>query len=388
MKLKRILHKNIKVGVITFHNTSNYGAALQAFATVAALRKLGYTAEVIDYTSKYRRGLYTAIGRVSEAFFSGNIIKFFKVLVMSPGIFFRNIAFKKFYKEFPITSKSRYQTSVDLAKSNDLYDVIIAGSDQIWSYKNNFYDYNYLLEFAAAKKWTVSYASSFGLLDVPEELQVKYKSLLDRFNYISVRESRGVEIVTELTGREPFLAIDPVLLHSPKFWSRIGQNSEFSKGEFDVYYFNDRSHRHSKVFKYYSANKDIKKVSIGSFLLSDIFDRKTYIRNYRGPQAFINFIKDARTVYTTSFHAVVFCLIFNVQFYVFLSGDGGRDSRILSFLHEFGLSHRAIFENDTEVDAPLDEVADFNIFNTQWSARREECLGFLDMAIKSLGEEQ
>ena len=38
-----------KVGIVTILKTNNYGAELQAYATQAALRKMGYEAEIIDY---------------------------------------------------------------------------------------------------------------------------------------------------------------------------------------------------------------------------------------------------------------------------------------------------------------------------------------------------
>ncbi len=39
----------MKVGILTFQNANNYGAALQAFALCSTVRKLGYSAELIDY---------------------------------------------------------------------------------------------------------------------------------------------------------------------------------------------------------------------------------------------------------------------------------------------------------------------------------------------------
>ena len=39
----------MKVGVITILHVGNYGAELQAYATVRALRKLGIDAEILNY---------------------------------------------------------------------------------------------------------------------------------------------------------------------------------------------------------------------------------------------------------------------------------------------------------------------------------------------------
>lgn len=49
----------MKVGVITILHVGNYGAELQAYATVRALRKLGIDAEILNYlfykNPRYRR---------------------------------------------------------------------------------------------------------------------------------------------------------------------------------------------------------------------------------------------------------------------------------------------------------------------------------------------
>ena len=39
-----------KIGVLTVHKNTNYGANLQAFASSTYLDKLGYDCKVIDYT--------------------------------------------------------------------------------------------------------------------------------------------------------------------------------------------------------------------------------------------------------------------------------------------------------------------------------------------------
>lgn len=38
----------MKVGVITYHRSNNYGAQLQAYAIIRALEKLGHEAEILD----------------------------------------------------------------------------------------------------------------------------------------------------------------------------------------------------------------------------------------------------------------------------------------------------------------------------------------------------
>ncbi len=48
----------MRVGILTFHRTTNYGAVLQTYALQNYLQRLGVDAEVIDYTSETLRERY------------------------------------------------------------------------------------------------------------------------------------------------------------------------------------------------------------------------------------------------------------------------------------------------------------------------------------------
>ena len=90
---------NIKVGIITFHNTSNYGAALQTFATLSLLKQLGFKAEIIDYSNIKRDRIYSPLYRFLSLIKQKQFIKAVATLLAFPGIIKRNREFLKFYKK-------------------------------------------------------------------------------------------------------------------------------------------------------------------------------------------------------------------------------------------------------------------------------------------------
>ena len=47
-----------KVGILTFHNTTNYGAALQAYALQTKINHMGYKCDTIDYINKEIEDIY------------------------------------------------------------------------------------------------------------------------------------------------------------------------------------------------------------------------------------------------------------------------------------------------------------------------------------------
>ena len=92
------MKKKHSVGIITFHNASNYGAALQAYATYKACMNMNIDAEIVDYTTKYRYKKYSALHRVIEPAKKFKLLSALKMLIASPGVISRNHAFSKFYK--------------------------------------------------------------------------------------------------------------------------------------------------------------------------------------------------------------------------------------------------------------------------------------------------
>ena len=50
------MNKKNKIGVITLHNSYNYGAVLQAYATCEYIKSIGYKdVELINYENKYEK---------------------------------------------------------------------------------------------------------------------------------------------------------------------------------------------------------------------------------------------------------------------------------------------------------------------------------------------
>ena len=109
------------------------------------------------------------------------------------------------------------------------YDIIVAGSDQIWNYMQTHYLDVFFLMFANRlniKK--VSYAASFSVDDIPARLREKYKHLIENMDAISVREINGQKIVSKLTDRCAELVLDPTLLFTAKDWVEMVANPNYA----------------------------------------------------------------------------------------------------------------------------------------------------------------
>ena len=82
--------------------------------------------------------------------------------------------------------------------------------------------------------------------------------------------------------------------------------------------------------------------------------KKTY---NSGPKEFLNLVKNAELVVTSSFHGTVFSILFNKNFYAL---NGKNDFRIHGLLKILGLEDREILETD-DVNKIIE-----NAFNTKY----------------------
>lgn len=349
----------MKIALISFHDTLNYGAALQAYALQHHLKTLGHDCEYIDYASEKRRHKYDVMPQITSALKSGNFKRAVSHLLGASFTCARKQAFGAFYKQHLHVTDKQYTTSAQAVELNAAYDKFVAGSDQIWNLSNTGGDGAYLLDFVKDSAKKVSYASSFGMEWVPPDYRRQYTECLNAIAYLSTRERRGVEIIKELTGRDAALVLDPVFLLSANQWSQLAQGTQ----------------THSKYLFVYTNNKN----ELGKFLqtgydLSDMdlsllsphasvyrsFPKSARRNKEMSPAGFVAEIQNASMVVTTSFHCLAFAILLHKPFVVILSERHlDRNQRLLNLLEITGLEHRVLRPGmgTPEINAPIDYVA-------------------------------
>jgi hypothetical protein len=135
---------------------------------------------------------------------------------------FKNISkikrFNRFREEYLNLSKA----ITDCSNGNGLkmlnYDVFITGSDQVWTEK--FFKHAgfiYFLDFASDDKILMSYAASMSE-EISETCKEYIKPYLERFDYISVRESSSKSFIQSMVDIRIETVLDPTLLLSSNDW--------------------------------------------------------------------------------------------------------------------------------------------------------------------------
>lgn len=369
----------MRVALLTFHNAINYGAALQVYASQQAIRALGVDCDVIDYVNEHRDNAYNMIKHAKLELKKKRIVTSTKYLV--GGIFMssRKRRFIEFYKKNLVCTKSQYKSSEEAKSLNDQYDKFIVGSDQVWNYLNNGHDFAFFLDFVENDNKKISYSSSFGLANIPKDLEVKYSRNLKQIRHLSTREGYGVELIKTLAERDAELVLDPVFLLNKNQWLSLCKNIE-RKDKYVFAYTNRSGQWEEFLNKTKYSIKGSKVHKISRYLTVQDFISPTVKVSYSiSPVEFIETIANAELVVSASFHCIAMSIILNVPFIAVLTGDKGKDERILSILRITGLEDRIL--NDTMTCDDVNKPIDFKVVETKVSNYIESSKKFLRDAI-------
>lgn len=230
---------------------------------------------------------------------------------------------------------------------------IVFGSDQIWNFgyhdKDLAFNLGHLGIFGSPIPMS-SYAASMCQNTIPATLKPLFFDGLGSFQNLSVRENETKSVLERELGLKSAVSIDPTLLLSKEEWE--GAISHFSKRNIPsepyivVYMLGDETlpqNDHSDLPNSTRALEILNKRD--SHFVSNQFD-------------FLRLIANSRCVYTNSFHAVVFSLIFQKRCrYYPRQSLPELSGRIISLLSLFGISvdyaERGFVEIDqVSMDAP------------------------------------
>ena len=313
--------------------TYNYGAVLQAYATQRYISGLGHDAEIVDYCNKYEQNQIRVVYKEG-----GNILGYFKSAfknIILGRIFYCKKGFRNF--EQIHTSKTHYENYTQL--DNIKYDVLVAGSDQIWNpILTNGLDEGFLLLHGNAKK-RVSIASSMGSTEIDDRSFELLKRAVSGIEWLSVREAFAKQQLEKCTDSSIKVLMDPVFLLKSEIWESIASKSSFyKKGKpYILTYFigKNKSFYRGKIRKY------IKQIKLPLWTIQySNYSWKESRRKLLGlsMEDFLAVILNADVIITDSFHGVAFSLIFEKNFVALTNSD--NPIRVKELLSKIGLDNR------------------------------------------------
>ncbi len=338
--------KNICVGTLTFHQSDNYGAVLQAYALQKCIDEMGFNTRIINY-------------------YSDGIAYWYRQVSLKDGLSLYNIKnyiwqrinrnkkknFELFRSRLRLTSPYTKETIKNVLNE---VDKVFVGSDQVWNCDCTHEDYTYMLDFLPEGFPAYSYAASFGYNTIPEKYKEKTITLLRRFKGITVREEKAAEIIEDCLGLSVPVVADPVLLLGLQTWE------QFIKPIKKRYIFVYQAEKQPELIEL--AKSISKKRKCPIYIVSTVWKGTVgyNVKNVSdcGPEMFLSYLKNAEVVITNSFHGTAFSILFNKEFWVQPLSHNNTNSRIDSILKLMGLENRKVLDKkiDTEIKIDYDAI--------------------------------
>ena len=369
-----------KITVITLQNVRNYGSALQALATQHVFDTLGTQVDFINYN---KHGKLSYLDRVkSYTKGKGTFAKIIYPFVLIPSLIKEDKVFKTFIKKHLNQQEKEYACIDDFKDFPITSDIYCTGSDQTW---NSGWNKGILpelfLKFVPDNVKKIAYSASIGKSRLDDWEVEETKSLLSRYQYISVREASAKEIVERQLGLPSAThVLDPTLQVNREYWlSILGKDykPKYERGkyvliyqlntnpQFDAYAQEFAKRKGWKLVRFCTRYDQILRCGKAS-LVPDVVD-------------FIGLIANAGCVITDSFHATAFSCNMNTPMICIYPGE--YSSRLASLLKLTGLENRHLTDYK-DFSFVENTAVDFTHVNEILERERQVGWDFLKKAIE------
>lgn len=350
----------MKIGILTFHWATNYGAVLQAYALQTFLEKKGHSVSIINYKPLqfdhsiksyiiYPRLLKKLLFRFSEV--KRELIKDHNLEI-----------FRK--KHLHLTK--RLYSWEDVSAIVDEYDILISGSDQVLNPYFTTQGENkptsvYFLSFSCyARK--IGYAVSFGCTEFPEKAAILARQWIHSFDIIGTRENSGISILDQLNyDKNRQIVPDPTILCGKLLFANI--NIKIKKENYTYVY----------LLRNKTIPVDYKALRSGELRYSDTNAFNISLTHW------LEEIGSCSFLITNSYHGMIMALLFHVPFAVLLENEEnvGMNDRFFTLLSKLNLLDR-IAENSSEsINVVLSHDINWTKLDNEVDSFRKEGESFL-----------
>lgn len=318
-------NRKMRIGILTYHRSQNYGALLQAVALRHVLAGMGHEVWFVDYWPEYHREMY--------ALLSIRMI-WRKVRKGHPG-YARDVVMywrrrKERIENFGKFIRENIEPYVKGYGDGTVFDAVVYGSDQIWrkqEERGGAFDAVYFGKNKIVRKRDVAYAASMGTIDLGEEDEEFLKERLGKFERITVREA-SLDAELKRIGLKSEVTVDPTLLMGRKEWDALLKPQGMHGERYVLYYrLLDNTFEEEEV-REFAESKGLKLV----VLAGKVGKKEKDVTDTAGPEVFVALIRGAEWVVTSSYHGLVFSIIYHKPFIASFNKNAGRAEALLNNL--------------------------------------------------------
>lgn len=346
----------MKIGILTFHWGTNYGAILQAWCLQEYLTVQGHEVEIIDYMPSQYEFSWLRIARHPSLW---------KDLVRSLANNKKESLLQPFRKKYLHTTR-RFQSVKEFGGEIEKFDVLISGSDQVLNPGFTLHGENgapspvYWLGVGRKDARRVGYAVSFGREHYPDDAALYAKKLVCNINAIGVREQTGLQILDSLNYKGPKCIVpDPTVLLGNTLFEKLGIETPSQREDYIcVYMLRHEIHIDGNICYIDEKHKPL--------------TMKEWIKT----------IVSARGIITNSYHGTLMAIYAHVPFAVLLETgrSSGMNDRFYTMFNRLGCIDR-VAKTVEDALRILTKPVDFALLDKGIMDYREEGIDFLKKNI-------
>lgn len=359
----------MKIGILSMQEVKNYGSFLQAFSLKSNIEALGHQCDFINIIpgrqiGDYRQSRFHKVKLLLERLWGWDFVK--RIVTIYK---FQN----RFSKEFlPYLGVKKGQTEGHR-------DIVVIGSDEVFNCaQKTWFGFSPQLygKCIDADK-VISYAASFGAttFDILQKLGLKdevAKLLARNFSQISVRDENSRQVVKTLTGKEPQMHVDPVLIYD---YSDFMPKEKHKSDYIIVYSYPGRISDKKEIaaIQAFANQKGLRLLSIGHYFpwCDDVV--------VPTPFEVLALFRDAAYIVTDTFHGSVFSIKYNKPFCTIVRDMNNQ--KLTYLLKQFGLEDR-IVKDLSLMGTMMERTIDYQSVNKKIESERQRSLEYLAAELK------
>lgn len=327
----------MKIGVVTNLDRQNYGSILQAYALQSVLKNMGAESFILEKKTIINNSLIARIKRFFSPSKNNYSLKSKWEIKQARKLYvIKREKISKFCNKYiDVFFCADNQQIIKQANSCQL---MLAGSDQIWSPASGLLSDFYLLNFGEKATYAkASYSASVGVSEIPESDKDLFKKNLADFDTVSLREKTGLKLLKDCTNNPIRTDLDPSLLYNGKHWNKFLNNCIDTAEPYIFVYM-----LRAEPVTLEAAKKLSEKTGMKIKVCSNRIVKGNKIENITdaGVEDFLSLIYNAEYMITNSFHGTVFAVQFHKKFLSLAVTNTG--SRVRDFLEDIDLSDRIL----------------------------------------------
>lgn len=342
----------MKIGILTFHWATNYGAILQAWCLQQYLIEQGHEVDIVNYKPESFDFSWVKLAKHPSNW------RDLTSILQNRRKERRLVPFREKY----LHTTRRYGKISEFGSDLDCYEILISGSDQVLNPSFSMNGENgspspvYWLKLGGKNIKRIGYSVSFGCEKYPSKAACLVRDWVNNFNVIGTREQSGLHILEQLGfGGVKCVTPDPTILLGERLFHLLGVDLNVNKSNYTCVYMLRRQIKMNGNVFYIDENHH--PVSLKKWLET---------------------IAYAKQMVTNSYHGMLMAMFTHVPFAILLEGgrDSGMNDRFYTLLNLLECEDR-IAKNVEDVGNILKKEMNFEKIDIALDKYRKEGAAFL-----------